>query len=62
MADDTTEGMDDRLEELERKIEEVRQRAEDDDILIDPDEPRYYESGSEPEEDTGETPPADIES
>ena len=50
--------MSERLQELERKIEEVRQQAEDDDLLIDPDEPRYYESGViRPEEDDQEIAP-----
>ncbi len=36
-----------RLDEVGDRIDEAREHAEDDDILIDPDERRFYESGEE---------------
>ena len=63
MADDTTEPaspeeMEQRLDELGRKIEDVRHKAQEDDLLDNPDEPRYYESGSaRPDEDDQEIAP-----
>jgi hypothetical protein len=44
--DDTVDQMSERLEALERKIAEVRHQAEEDDLLDNPDEPRFYDSGS----------------
>jgi hypothetical protein len=47
-----TDPTDDRLDEVQRKIDDAREAAEDDGILIDDDEPKYYESGSiHPEQD-----------
>ena len=61
MSDSDNESVDqmsERLEELERKIEEVRHQAEEDDLLENPDEPKYYESGSiRPDEDDQEIAP-----
>ena len=38
--------MAERLEELEDKIQHAKRRAMDDDLIDDPDEPRFYESGT----------------
>jgi hypothetical protein len=47
-----TDPGDDRLDEVQRRIDEARDKAEADDILIDPDEQRFSDSGSEhPEQD-----------
>jgi hypothetical protein len=56
--DESIDQMSERLEELERKIEEVRHQAEEDDLLDNPNEPRYYQSGSvHPDEDDQEIAP-----
>ena len=48
-----------RFEQLDRRIESARKTAEDADVLIDPDEPRYVESGeAEDADDQTITPPA----
>jgi hypothetical protein len=56
---EATASDDARLDEVQRKIDEAREAAEDDGILIEDDEPRYYESGSiKPElDDQAITPP-----
>jgi len=41
---------DPRLDQLDEKIEHARDAAEDAGILDDPDEPKFYESGTEGEE------------
>jgi hypothetical protein len=52
------EEMAERLDELERKIEEVRQKAEDDDLIDDPDEPLFSDSGTvQPDLDDQEMAP-----
>jgi hypothetical protein len=57
--DDSVDQMSERLEALERKIEEVRHQAEEDDLLENPNEPHFYESGSAPEQDDQQiAPPA----
>ena len=40
---DSVEDMSERLDELERKIKEVRHQAEEDDLIENPDEPRFFE-------------------
>ncbi|MBW3645418.1 MAG: hypothetical protein KY441_07945, partial [Actinobacteria bacterium] len=48
-----------RFEQLDQRIESARKTAEDADVLIDPDEPRYVESGeTEDADDQTITPPA----
>ena len=48
-----------RFEQLDQHIESARKTAEDADVLIDPDEPRYVESGETDEaDDQAITPPA----
>lgn len=48
MADqDDLDAMRERLDEVGKKIDEARDHAEDDDILIDPDERRFVESGGD---------------
>ena len=42
---------DERLDEVEKEIQHARQTAEDADILDDPDEPKFYESGAASDED-----------
>jgi hypothetical protein len=41
-----TEPSQDRLDDLQRSIDDARDRAEDDGIIEDPDEPKYHESGT----------------
>lgn len=36
-----------RLQQLQDDIDSARKTAEDADVLVDPDEPRFYESGEE---------------
>jgi hypothetical protein len=36
---------DERLDQVEQEIQHARKAAEDADILVDPDEPKFYESG-----------------
>jgi hypothetical protein len=40
-----------RLQQLDEQIGSARKTAEDADVLIDPDEPRYADSGETKEED-----------
>jgi hypothetical protein len=40
-----------RLQQLQDDIDHARKTAEDADVLIDPDEPRFYQSGEKPDED-----------
>ncbi|MGH9116798.1 MAG: hypothetical protein ACRD0A_02640 [Acidimicrobiales bacterium] len=40
---DSVDDRSERLDELERKIEEVRHRAEEDDLLDNPNDPKFYE-------------------
>ncbi len=48
-----------RFEQLDQRIESARKTAEDADVLIDPDEPRYVESGeTQDADDQTITPPA----
>ena len=48
-----------RLEQLDESIDSARKTAEDADVLIDPDEPRYVDSGeTEDVDDQTITPPA----
>lgn len=48
-----------RLEQLDERIDGARKTAEDADVLIDPDEQRYADSGETKEEDDQTiTPPA----
>ena len=42
---------DERLDAIEDEIQHARQTAEDADILDDPDEPKFYESGAESDVD-----------
>jgi hypothetical protein len=49
--------MQERLDDLEKQIDDARDQAEEHDTLIDPDERRFYESGSDPEEDDQEIAP-----
>jgi ribonuclease HII len=42
---------DERLERVQDDIDHARKTAEDADVLIDPDEPRFYKSGDEADED-----------
>ncbi|MCU1487788.1 MAG: hypothetical protein JWN67_4534 [Actinomycetia bacterium] len=42
---------DERLEQVEQEIAQARKEAEDADILDDPDEPKFYESGEESDVD-----------
>jgi ribonuclease HII len=42
---------DERLEQVQDHIDHARKTAEDADVLIDPDEPRFHQSGDEPEQD-----------
>lgn len=44
---DDLDAMRKRLDEVGEKIDDARDHAEDDDILIDPDERRFVESGEE---------------
>ncbi|MDQ3306579.1 MAG: hypothetical protein M3535_11510, partial [Actinomycetota bacterium] len=46
-----------RLEQVQEDIDHARKTAEDADVLIDPDEPRFYESGDTEEEDDQTTAP-----
>ncbi len=39
-----------RLEQLQDDIDSARKHAEDADVLVDPDEPRFAESGDQGEE------------
>ncbi len=52
---DDAEGMQNRLDDLGDTIDEARQHAEDDDVLIDPDEPKYHESGDIRPQDDDQT-------
>ena len=45
----------DRLDEVEEQIDEARKTAEDAGILDDPDEPRYFQSGSQGKEEDDQT-------
>ncbi len=49
--DDDEAPSDERLERVQDGIDHARKTAEDADVLIDPDEPRFYESGDESDED-----------
>ena len=52
MADQDVDHLQERIDEVGEHIDEARQQAEDDDLLIDPDERRYHESGEiRPDED-----------
>lgn len=42
---------DERFEQIEDEIQHARRTAEDADILDDPDEPKFYKSGSKSEFD-----------
>lgn len=42
---------DERLDEVQDHIDSARKTAEDADVLIDPDEPRFYKSGEDPDDD-----------
>jgi hypothetical protein len=42
---------DQRLEQVQDGIDHARKTGEDADILIDPDEPRFYQSGDQPDQD-----------
>ena len=46
---------DDRLDQLGEQIDEARTHAEDADLIDDPDEPKFYESGSEGREEDDQT-------
>lgn len=48
---------DPRLDAVEEHIEKARREAEDANLLDDPDEPKYYESGADGEDDQTITPP-----
>ncbi|MBW3581286.1 MAG: hypothetical protein KY447_00950 [Actinobacteria bacterium] len=39
-----------RLEQLQDGIDSARKNAEDADVLVDPEEPRFHESGNQGEE------------
>jgi hypothetical protein len=52
MTDRDPDALQHRIDEVGEHIEQARQQAEDDDILIDPDERRFHESGEvKPDED-----------
>ncbi|MDP9020583.1 MAG: hypothetical protein M3N25_07255 [Actinomycetota bacterium] len=56
---DEPESDSQRFEQLDQGIDSARKTAEDADVLIDPDEPRYVESGEdEDQDDQTITPPA----
>jgi hypothetical protein len=38
---------DERLDQVEQEIQHARKAAEDADVLDDPDEPKFYESGAQ---------------
>jgi hypothetical protein len=42
---------DERLDEVQDGIDHARKTAEDADVLIDPDEPRFYQSGDDADQD-----------
>lgn len=42
---------DQRLEQVQDGIDHARKTAEDADVLIDPDEPRFYQSGEQSDDD-----------
>lgn len=46
---------DERLDQLDQQIDEARRNAEDAGILDDPDEPKFFESGSEGKEEDDQT-------
>ncbi len=54
---DSEAPSEERLAQLKDDIDHARKTAEDADVLIDPDEPRFYESGDEPDEDDQAIPP-----
>jgi hypothetical protein len=46
-----TDKRDDRLDELDERIEKTRAAAEDANLIDDPDEPKFFESGDESDAD-----------
>ena len=46
---------DERLDQLGEQIDEARKHAEDADLIDDPDEPKFYESGDEGREEDDQT-------
>jgi hypothetical protein len=48
----------DRLEHLQETIDSARDKAEEANIIDDPDEPKFYESGDHPELDDQTIAPA----
>jgi hypothetical protein len=49
--------MQERLDDVGQQIDDARDQAEEHDTLIDPDERRFYKSGSQPEDDDQQAAP-----